>query len=326
MQPLRIRPDLRQRVWGGDRLTPAGAPPVGEAWLAGPWSDVLDGEAEGETLERLAATHGARLTGDDAGAPDRFPMLAKIIDPAEWLSVQVHPDDDQARRLEGPTAIGKTEAWYVVEAAPDAEILLGVRRGVEPETVRHAVREGGLAGLLERRRVAAGEAYLVPAGTLHAIGPGVLVYEIQQPSDITYRCDDWGRPPSAARPLHVEQALACVHAIPWQDRIASSSGPGAQGILVSCEHFVLEYVRPAAVGQVSCDPGMASVHMLTAVSGSARVSGDGWEEALEPFGTLVVPACAEPYRIEATDLAHGSRPDSLVLLARLPRSGKRERR
>jgi len=296
---------------------------VGEAWLAGPWSEVLDSEAEVVTLEQLAATQGARLTGHDAVVPDRFPLLAKIIDPAAWLSVQVHPDDDQARRLEGPSAIGKSEAWYVIEAAPGAEILLGVRPGVQPEAVRRAIREGGLADLLERRQVAAGQAYLVAAGTLHAIGPGVLVYEIQQPSDITYRCDDWGRPQSVERPLHIEQALACVRPAPWQDRVRSSSSPAARGILVACEHFVLEYVRPAADAPVPCDPGMTSLHMLTAARGSARVQGDGWEETLQPFDTLVVAACGGPYQIEAADLAGGEDAEALVLLARLPRPGER---
>ena len=105
-----------------------------------------------------------------------------------------------------------------------------------PEAVREAIRGGGLADLLQRQRVAAGEAYLVPAGTLHAIGPGVLAYEIQQPSDITYRCDDWGRPASAGRPLHVEQSLVCVRPGPWTESVRSSAGIDARGLLVDRWH------------------------------------------------------------------------------------------
>ena len=284
MQPFKVQPDLRPRVWGGKRLTPPGtSPPIGEAWLAGPWSPLPGRSGEPQTLEDLAASHGARLTGTDATAPGRFPLLAKILDPAAWLSVQVHPDDALARDLEGPGAVGKTEAWYVIEAEPGAEILLGVQPGVQPEAVRSAIRDGGLAGLLQRRQVTAGEAYLVEAGTLHAIGPGVLAYEIQQPSDITYRVEDWGRPASAGRPLHIEQSLACVDATPWPGPVRSSAGDDPRGRLVACEHFVLEYLRPGPEGPVPGDPGLASVHVLTAVSGSVAVHGAGWEDGLDPW-------------------------------------------
>lgn len=324
MLPFRIQPDLRQRVWGGARLAPAGAAPVGEAWLAGPGSTVEGGPAGGTTLDGLAATHGARLTGDDADPADRFPLLVKIIDPAAWLSVQVHPDDEQARRLEGPDAVGKTEAWYVVDATPDAAILLGVRPSVTPVAVREAIRHGGLAGLLERRRVAPGEVYLVPAGTLHAIGPGPLVYELQQPSDITYRCDDWGRPPSAGRPLHVEQALECIDATPWTGRrMRSLPGAGPRTVLVACEHFVLESLAPGAAEPLRADPGMASVHVLTAVAGTAVIRGTGWEERLTPFETLVVPADAGGYVVAGSGGAAGPPLSPLVLLARLPTPGER---
>ncbi|MEA2026063.1 MAG: type I phosphomannose isomerase catalytic subunit [Chloroflexota bacterium] len=325
MHPFRIQPDLRPRVWGGTRLTPAGAAPIGEAWLAGPSSQVVGGAAPGATLDELAALHGARLTGGDASTADRFPLLAKILDPAHWVSVQVHPNDEQARRLEGPDAVGKTEAWYVIEAAPDAEVLLGARPSVRPEAVRQALRDGGLTGLLRRFRVAAGEAYLVPAGTLHAIGPGVLAYEIQQPSDITYRCDDWGRPPSAGRPLHIEQALACLRPTPWTERIRSSAGSDPRGLLIDCEHFVVEYLRLGRDGAVPCDLGMASVHVLTAVTGSAVVRGAGWEERLDRFETLVVPADAGSYQVVVPGDALRSAPAPVVLLARLPAPGERGR-
>jgi mannose-6-phosphate isomerase len=329
MRPIRIQPDLRQRVWGGAHLTPAGGPPVGEAWLAGPWSQVPGGPASGATLEELAALHGARLTGADAPHADRFPLLAKIIDPGDWLSVQVHPNDEQARELEGAGAVGKTEAWYVIEAAPDAQILLGVQPGVPPEMVGQAITDGGLTNLLQRHRVAPGEAYLVPAGTLHAIGPRMLVYEIQQPSDITYRCDDWGRPPSAGRPLHIEQSLVCVRPEPWAETVRTSAGTAARGLLVRCDHFVLEYLRPGPQGPVPCDPGLASLHLLTAASGSVVVRGSGWQEQLEPFETLVVPADAGPYLVGApeagvfVEAAPASATASLVLLARLPTPGER---
>ncbi len=309
--PLRTLPDLRRRVWGGRRLTPPGEPAVGEAWLAGGASVVAGGRFAGLTLDALAADHGARLTGSAAARPDRFPLLAKLLDPADWLSVQVHPDDVQARELEGPEAVGKTEAWYVVEATAGAEILLGVRPSATPDAVRRAIKEGGLPGLLERRRVAAGEAYLVPAGTLHAVGPGSLIYEIQEPSDITYRCDDWGRPATAGRPLHTAQSLACVQPTPWTIGVRTLAADG--GRLVDCDHFLLDALQPMPGRPVRRDTGRASVHVLTVVAGSALVRGDDWSEALEPFGTLVVPAEVGAYAVEAS----GDQQPT-VLLGRLP--------
>lgn len=319
MRPLRIQPDLRPRVWGGTRLTPPGAgSPIGEAWLAGPWSPIPGGSTDGETLEDLAASLGARLTGTDTPDPKRFPLLAKILDPADWLSVQVHPDDELAVQLEGLGAVGKTEAWYIIEAEPGAEILLGVQPSVRPGAVPSAIRGGGLAGLLERHRVSAGEAYLVSAGTLHAIGPGVLAYEIQQPSDITYRVDDWGRPPSAGRPLHIEQSLVCADPGPWTGRVRSSAGTEPRGLLVDSEHFVLEYLRPGLERPVASDPGGDSLHVLTAVSGSVAAQGADWAERLEPFDTLVVPADADRYELTIPDGAPSPATAPLVLLARLP--------
>jgi len=312
VRPVRTLPDLRRRVWGGTRLTPPGEPAVGEAWLAGGGSIIADGPFAGESLDALAAASGVHLTGTAASRPDRFPLLAKLLDPADWLSVQVHPDDAQARTLEGPEGVGKTEAWFVIEAAPGAEILLGVRPSVTPDAVRGSIANGGLADLLERRRVAAGEAYLVPAGTLHAVGPGSLIYEIQQPSDVTYRCDDWGRPASAARPLHTAQSLVCARTTPWEIGVRTLAG-GDAVTLVACDHFVLEGLRPQRLRPIRRDPALASVHVLTPVTGSATVRGDGWAEALAPLETLVIPADAGAYSVEA-----GGGPEATVLLARLP--------
>jgi len=311
MLPVRTLPDLRRRVWGGSRLTPPGEPAIGEAWLAGGGSVVADGPFRGATLDDLAAAHGLPFTGTAAARPDRFPLLVKLLDPAAWLSVQVHPDDDQARRLEGPGAVGKTEAWYIIEAGPGAEILLGVRPAVTADAVREAITAGGLAGLLERRPVTAGQTYLVPAGTLHAVGPGALFYEIQQPSDITYRCDDWGRPATADRQLHTAQSLACGRPTPWTESVRSMAASGG-GTLVTCGHFILEGLRPEASLPQRRDPAGVSVHVLTAIAGTATAHGDGWSETLEPFGSLIVPADAGPYAVAAKDLA------TIVLLGRLP--------
>ena len=318
---LRPVPDLRERVWGGRRLGTPRSQPIGEAWVAGPSNLVAEGPDAGRTLAEVAAREGAAFVGRNAGARtgDRFPLLVKLIDPAAWLSVQVHPDDATAVRLEGPDALGKTEAWYVLDATPDAELLVGVRPHIDGATVRAAIADGSgsLTPLLARQHARADDVVMIPAGTLHAVGPGVLLYEIQQPSDVTYRCDDWGRPATPERPLHIPQALASVRPASRPRLRHGRSIHGAP--LLSCEHFVLERLAVAPDSPVVVDPGGASVHVLTAIDGPVRllpVTADGEggradQIVLGAMETVVVPASGPAYALDAPAVAH-------VLLARVP--------
>jgi len=317
---LRPVPDLRERVWGGRRLGSARGQPIGEAWVAGPSNVIADGPDAGRTLAEVAAREGAAFVGRNAGARtgDRFPLLVKLLDPAAWLSVQVHPDDATALQLEGPEALGKSEAWYVLDAAPDAELLVGVRGRVAGAVVRAAIADGSgsVAPLLARHHARAGDAVLIPAGTLHAVGPGVFLYEVQQPSDLTYRCDDWGRPATPERPLHIPQALASVR--PASRPRLRHAPKVDRATLVACEHFVLERLivgpdRPAVL-----DPGGLSVHVLTAIDGPVRLlpvapgtTRAGASIVLGGLETVVVSAAASAYAIDAPAEAR-------VLLARVP--------
>jgi mannose-6-phosphate isomerase len=323
---LRLVPELRERVWGGRRLGSPRGQPIGEAWVAGPSNVIADGPDAGRTLAEVAAREGAAFVGRNACARtgDRFPLLVKLIDPAAWLSIQVHPDDATALRLEGPEVLGKAEAWYVLEAAPDAELIVGLRGRVGEAAVRAAIADGAgsLVPLLARHRVRAGDAVMIPAGTLHAVGPGVFLYEVQQPSDLTYRCDDWGRPSTPGRPLHIAQALASVRPA---SRPRLRHAPNVDRVtLVACEHFILERLVVGRDHPAVLDPDGASVHVLTAIDGPVRVlpvaPGDtrsGSPRALsEPIvlgglETGVVSAGARAYAIDAPARAR-------VLLARVP--------
>ena len=239
LTPFRVTPHADERVWGGTRLGPPRELPIGERWLVGPSLVVGDGPHAGRKLEDVAGELGAALVG--SAAPDRpgprFPLIVKLLDPAAWLSVQVHPNDATARRLVGPDAVGKTEAWYVLDADPGAELLVGARPGVRQADLEAAMRGGAATtALLARHAVVAGDVFLVSAGTLHAVGPGVFLYELQQPSDITYRVDDWGRPASRTRPLHTKQALASV--IPQNRPMPRDTASG--GRVLGCRHFTLD--------------------------------------------------------------------------------------
>ncbi len=318
---LRPVPDLRERVWGGRRLGSPRGQPIGEAWVAGPSNLIADGPDAGRTLAEIAARDGAAFVGRNAckRTGDRFPLLVKLLDPAAWLSIQVHPDDATAQALEGPEALGKAEAWYVLDAAPDAEMIVGVRGRIGGAAVRAAIAggAGSLVPLLARHRARAGDGVAVPAGTLHAAGPGVFLYEIQQPSDLTYRCDDWGRPATTGRPLHISQALASVRpasrprlrAVPKSDRAT----------VVACEQFILERLTVGRDRPAVLDPEGASLHVLTAIDGPVRilpVASGGAGARSEPIvlgglETAVVSAGAAAYVIDAPGEAR-------VLLARVP--------
>jgi mannose-6-phosphate isomerase len=323
LAPFKTVPSLRPRVWGGTRLTPPGSVPVGESWLVGPDSTTAASGQGDLTLDDLVARHGVELIGTDAPTGMGFPLLVKLLDPAQWLSVQVHPDDEQAVRMEGPGAVGKTEGWYFIEAAPEATILLGARPGASPQELLAGLQAGRVAHLLQRRRVEAGDACLVEAGTLHAVGPGVLVYEIQQASDITYRCDDWGRPATAGRALHTRQSIEVARLEPWTGEVTSSAGRSAEGVLLRCAKFVLEHVWASAAPWIERDTGRSSVHVLTGVSGPLIVQGQGWNEIVGPGESLVIPAATGAYRISRGSDSPAELPDrSLALVARLPSSAE----
>lgn len=306
LTPFRVAPVAQERVWGGTRLGPQRALPIGELWVAGPWLLVADGPWAGRTLDDVAAEVGPALVGSAAPSRPgpRFPLLVKLLDPAAWLSVQVHPGDAVARRLAGPDAVGKTEAWYVLDAEPGAELLAGARPGVREADLRAAMRGGGATtGLLARHAVTAGDVLLLAAGTLHAVGPGVLLYELQQPSDLTYRVDDWGRPASPARPLHAKEALASV--VP-QSRPAVRETTRA-GRVAACRYFTLDVVDAPA----RLDPAGRTVQVVTAVGTPAELAGAGWSARLEALETIVVPAAAG-----AWELRPG--PGGRALVAALP--------
>ncbi len=293
-EPLRPQAAPSLRPWAGRRLGNGG---VGELWLAGPES-LVDGGGGAATLESLAASHGELFIGSRAArlVGDRFPLLVKVIDAAEWLSLQVHPSDAIAVELHGAGSVGKTGAWVVLDADPDARLITGPRMGLAEADVRAGIASGTLdRPRCESRAARAGDAYLIPAGTIHAIGAGLLVYEIEQPSDLTYRISDWGRPPTPGRRLHANEALRAV--VPGSHAIPSGAGFRLDEGSITVPELRLEIVTGSGADR---QPAGFSLEIVTAVAGGVDVTGEGWQERLEPFQTLVVPASAPRYSI-ATD-------------------------
>lgn len=298
-QPLQLLPEYREYVWGGARLRP-GIVPTAEAWIVYEGDKIAAGAFVGKTLGELAAEAGADLLGTRAFSKTgtRFPLLVKLLDCAQWLSLQVHPNDEQAVEMEGPGNFGKTEAWHILEAASDATLIAGMRPGTSADILETAIRGGTLVEHTQALSVRPGDTVFMPAGTIHALGPGLLVYEVQQTSDWTYRVYDWGRPETPTRRLHVEKSLA----VSRPDAVASALPlpkleDGQPGRLCACPYFVLDALS-AGSQSIRLETGGESFHAITLLSGSAKIRAAGGDVTLNRFETAVIPAACGSYQIE----------------------------
>jgi mannose-6-phosphate isomerase len=304
LAPFRLQPVLVERPWGGTRLAgygkrlPEGLR-VGESWelcdlpqevaphVDDPSSIVLDGPYAGARLRTLVAEARDELLGPVAPTPDgRFPLLFKLLDAREHLSVQVHPPAGYV--ASHPEARLKTESWFIVEAAPDARLYLDAVAGTTPAEIRAAMGSAAIVPLLGEQPAVAGAFHHVPAGRIHALGAGALVAEVQTPSDTTFRIYDWsaeyGRDP---RPLHAAEALASIDLRPaGAFSLPPADGPGTRD-LVRTEHYWLrEHRLPDGPSPLAATRGP---RVLAAVAGVARL-----ETLTLPAGTTaIVPAAVD---------------------------------
>lgn len=277
--PLNLAPVFVQKVWASPQLPPplnrfwSPPPDTGEIWLASDHlrvTPVASGPLAGMGLDEVIRRWPEWLLGPDRGG--RLPLLLKVLSVGQWLSVQVHPGDEAARRLEGEPW-GKSEAWLILDAQPGAEMILGLKPGVDRAGVKQAVERADLAGVLGRRPVISGETYLIEPGTVHSPGPGITLFEVQQASDVTYRLYDWDRPGLDGRPrdLHIAQALEVLNpAAPAEPRTpqARQDGPVRIEDLASSPHFNLR--RVSLTAPYRPQPGRGPV-LWVALSGKGRL-------------------------------------------------------
>lgn len=295
---LQLMPEYHARVWGGDRLR-AGDEPIGEAWIVYEHNRIAGGRLAGRTLADAAAEMGANLLGEAVVAQtgNRFPLLIKLLDCRDWLSVQVHPNDEQARQLEGPDQFGKTEAWHILEADEGARVIAGVKPGATPEAIAEAIRNGTILDWAQYHPVHAGDTVYMPAGTLHALGPGLLIYEVQQTSDITYRVFDWNRPATSGRALHIDKSLTVTNAAATGDIKHLPAALRTETQLVASPYFMLDLLMSESE-PLAVDTRNESFHALTVIDGAANVVAGREQVTLRRFETVIVPAATGAYQLQ----------------------------
>ena len=305
LAPARIAPIFVPRIWGVRSLAPLFEQPfrepIGEVWLTGEQCRFETGEFVGRTLADVWPELPCEWTGTQLGGLPRIPLLVKFLFPEDKLSVQVHPDDEYARANEGPLACGKTEMWYAVSARQGAELRLGLLPDVTPETFRRAIDEGTAEQCLGCVPVHAGDAFFVPPGTAHTIGPGMILCEVQQHSDITYRVFDHNRrqPDGTPRQLHIRQALEVMRfgqrrggkVEPAQTRC----GALLKTYLAACRHFATErweFSKPVAAAT-----SRERFELLILLSGRGRIESNAEALVYGPTQAWLLPAGLGSYQI-----------------------------
>lgn len=306
--PMKLTGVTRSPIWGGTRLPlewgkGSDAETVGESWELTVRADgecrVENGVHAGRLLRDVLRESREEIFGASRGDADAFPLLIKLIDAADRLSVQVHPDDAYAARVENDR--GKTEMWYIVEADEGAEIICGLCEGVDEKTLAEAVGGGRVEDVLLHVPVKAGECYFIPAGLPHAIGRGILIAEIQQSCDLTYRVYDYERRDASGRTreLHVKKALDVIRPFTKEQidrlRYENSTEAPPSSVLADCAYFRVERIE--LCGSASLETGGRMCHLLP-LSGEATLTVEDTALSLFRGDGVLIPAACE--RVELT--------------------------
>lgn len=301
MAILKLEPAFKEYIWGGDKLIRDYHKQYDGKTLAESWelschmdgsSRIAEGPFQGKTLQEYIEWEGKRILGSHCAAFDNFPVLIKFIDAREDLSIQVHPSDEYALNEEGQ--YGKTEMWYVVDCAQDAYLYYGFSREISREELRQRIQDGTILEVLNKVSVQKGDVFFIEAGTIHAIGKGIVIAEIQQNSNVTYRVYDYGRtgPDGKQRDLHIEKALAVT------DRSPKARREDSEPHLGSCKYFTVDKLTldGRVLGKMSGEvDGSSFVHVLV-LDGSGTVR-NGEEVSFSKGDSLLITASTGHFEI-----------------------------
>ncbi|MGV8145465.1 MAG: type I phosphomannose isomerase catalytic subunit [Alkaliphilus sp.] len=328
LYPLKLKKVFKERVWGGQYLRDSKTP-IGESWEICDHEEgvsiVTSGALEGETITELMKRHQEALLGINNVVKNmRFPLLIKFIDANDKLSVQVHPKDDYAYKHENEP--GKTEMWYIISAKPGARLVYGLKKHITKEIFKKAIDNNRIEETLNEVEVKKGDVFFIPAGMVHAIGEGIVIAEIQQNSNTTYRVYDWDRVGLDGKPreLHIEKALDVIDFdLKMENRKEKKRGKDNRGVkesdnwneegqvrsihgessrstvLATCPYFTTELLEIEQIHYGSTDK--KSFHVLIGIEGDFKIKyeadGKKGEETIRKEETVLMPACIEKYTI-----------------------------
>ncbi|UKM64607.1 class I mannose-6-phosphate isomerase [Flavobacteriaceae bacterium GSB9] len=309
LYPLKFHPILKDKIWGGQKLKnllnkKSNLPNIGESWeisdVEGDTSVVSNGELKGKSLKQLLETFQSDLIGKKNYKifGDKFPLLIKFIDAKQDLSIQLHPNDELAAKRHN--SFGKTEMWYVFQADDDANLIVGFNQKITPEKYLKHLENKTLTKILNFDKVKTGDTYFIEVGRVHAIGAGVMVAEIQQTSDITYRVYDWDRVDDQGneRELHNDLAIDAIDFNMADNfRVNYSKTPNQSNEMVSCPYFTTSYLEVSE--KLNKQNTQDSFYIYMCVDGEATLSANGISEHLVKGETLLLPAGIKNYSIEA---------------------------
>ncbi|WP_048331318.1 type I phosphomannose isomerase catalytic subunit [Bizionia psychrotolerans] len=307
LYPIKFTPILKDKIWGGEKLKnflnkASTVKNVGESWeisdVDGDTSIVANGNLEGQSLKHLISTYKADLLGKKNYKQfgNTFPLLIKFIDAKEDLSIQLHPNDELAAKRHN--SFGKTEMWYVMQADPDAKLIVGFNQTMNSETYLKHLANKTLPKILNFDTVKTGDAYFIDVGRVHAIGAGVLLAEIQQTSDITYRVYDWDRVDDSGneRELHNDLALDAFNFnMPENFRVNYSKSENKNNSMVSCSYFTTNYLKLTQTIIKTNSKDSFLIYMC--VSGHVTVKSNGFSTTLKTGETVLVPATLKSFEL-----------------------------
>ena len=307
LYPLKFKPILKDKIWGGQKLKSllnkdSNLPNVGESWeisdVNGDTSVVINGSLEGQSLKHLLSTYKEDLVGHQNYRifENKFPLLIKFIDAKEDLSIQLHPNDELAAKRHN--SFGKTEMWYVMQADEDANLIVGFNQKVTPELYLKHLEGKTLTEILNFDKVKTGDTYFIEVGRVHAIGAGVMLAEIQQTSDITYRVYDWDRTDDEGneRELHNDLAIDAIGFEMEDDfRVEYSKEKNHSNKMVQCPYFTTNYLRIDTTVEKKNTHDSFIIYMC--VEGEAELLTSDTSEKIKKGETILLPAAIESYQI-----------------------------
>lgn len=311
LYPLKFQPILKDKIWGGEKLKTllhknSRLQNIGESWevsdVEGDTSIVVNGSLENQSLKHLLSTYKADLIGEKNYKQfgNKFPLLIKFIDAKQDLSIQLHPNDELAAKRHN--SFGKTEMWYVMQADKDANLIVDFNQKMTPELYLEHLEKKTLPEILNFDKVQAGATYFIEVGRVHAIGAGVLLAEIQQTSDITYRIYDWERKDDLGneRELHTDLALDAI-GFDMADnfRVTYQTNPNQSHLMVSCQYFTTNYLKVEK--ELHKENTYDSFIIYICVDGAAEIKTENHSETIKKGETLLLPAAIKTYQINSTD-------------------------